>query len=168
MKLLPVLAIIALGCASLPSRPNETAIVERLYVGRQIGDTGLVSDAAFKTFLDDFVTPRFGGFGVTQNTGMWKDSTGKIWREPGWVIEFILTEPNDKAIDEVSAEYKRRFAQLAVLRVLSRSMSSKPRSPTSTPRSGKARSPATHSLTRTSNASTPTTRRAPRSMRSSS
>ena len=108
------------ACAPALARPSaETAIVERLYFGRNIGDTAQVTDAAWQRFLDEVVSPRFDGFTVLRTEGQWTDPKGHVIREAGFVLEKVLSKDENRAIEEIIAEYKRRFAQQAVLRVRS-------------------------------------------------
>ena len=53
--------------------------------------------------------------------GQWRDSTGTIQRERSKLL-IILAPPGEEGlrlIEEVSEEYKRRFSQESVLRVVS-------------------------------------------------
>ena len=67
------------------------------------------------------VTPRFpDGLTVLDAQGQWRDSDGLIQQERSKLL-VILAPPDGDAmrlIDEVSDEYKRRFNQESVLRVV--------------------------------------------------
>lgn len=114
------------GCVAVP-RPTSPAaaqastwILDRLYLGRNIPRGGEVSDEQWAQFLGEIVTPRFpGGFTVLSGNGQWQEKSGTIAHERSFVLE--LLHPNDavteSAVSAVAAEYKRRFAQEAVLRV---------------------------------------------------
>ena len=54
-------AVLALsGCASLRQSDGlRPAHLERLYFGRNIGDTAFVTDSAWKLFVHDILTPSF-------------------------------------------------------------------------------------------------------------
>lgn len=109
---------LTLACAPSLGHPSPaSATVERLYFGRSIGDTALVTDAAWQQFLEEVVTPRFSGFTSWRAEGGWRDPAGKTVREPSLVLELVLPSPANTAIEEVIAEYKRRFAQQSVLRL---------------------------------------------------
>jgi hypothetical protein len=96
-------------------------VVERLYFGRNLGDTLIVTDSAWAAFVTEVVTPHFpAGLTVWPATGQWRESNGRIQREPSFVLELVLptrTAASDTAITAIIAEYKRRFRQEAVLRV---------------------------------------------------
>ncbi len=94
-----------------------------LYMGRGDGESGLiVSDGLWEGFLADTVTPRFpDGLTVLDGRGQWRGAEGTIQQEQSKVL-VILAPPGGDAtrlLDEVSAEYKARFAQESVLRVVS-------------------------------------------------
>lgn len=113
----------ALACApAIHSGAGEPVVVERLYFGRHSADTLIVTDSAWAVFVTEVVTPRFpAGLTVWSATGQWRDPDGRIQREPSFVLELVLparTPDNDAAIVAIVAEYKRRFRQEAVLRVV--------------------------------------------------
>jgi hypothetical protein len=118
---LPLLTV-SLACApAIQSEARESVVVERLYFGRNVGDTVIVTDSAWAAFVTEIVTPRFpAGLTVWPATGQWRDPNGRIRREPSFVLELVLpthTDDTDRAITAIIAEYKRRFRQEAVLRV---------------------------------------------------
>jgi hypothetical protein len=119
---LPLLTI-SLACApAVHSGAPEPVLVERLYFGRHSADTLIVTDSAWAVFVTEVVTPRFpAGLTVWPATGQWRDAHGRIQREPSFVLELVLparTHDHDAAIAAIVAEYKRRFRQEAVLRVV--------------------------------------------------
>ena len=93
-----------------------------LFMGRSAGAGEIVDDAAWDTFLQDTVTPRFpAGLTVLDGRGQWRDSTGTIQRKRSKLL-IILAPPGEEGlrlIEEVSEEYKQRFSQESVLRVVS-------------------------------------------------
>ena len=93
-----------------------------LFMGRSAGAGEIVDDAAWDTFLEDTVTPRFpDGLTVLDGRGQWRDSTGTIQRERSKLL-IILAPPGEEGlrlIEEVSEEYKRSFSQESILRVVS-------------------------------------------------
>ena len=118
---LPLLTV-SLACATaIQSGARESVVVERLYFGRNFGDTLIVTDSAWAAFVTEIVTPRFpAGRTVWSATGQWREPNGRIQREPSFVLELVLptrTDDTDIAITAIIAEYKRRFRQEAVLRV---------------------------------------------------
>ncbi|MDT0344975.1 DUF3574 domain-containing protein [Streptomyces litchfieldiae] len=81
-----------------------------------------VTDAEFRSFLGDFVTPRFpDGLTVQEGYGQWRDEHGVIERERSY--ELVLYYPagdggeSDREIEEIRAEYLKRFGQESVARV---------------------------------------------------
>ncbi len=99
---------------------GDTALVrEVLYFGRNRPDGGVVSEAEWRRFLDEVLTPRFpAGLTVIQATGRWEGQSGVVEEENSEVV-ILLHGGNEaalRAIGEVIGEYKRRFQQEAVLR----------------------------------------------------
>lgn len=99
---------------------GEAWIADRLYFGRGVPGGGTVSDAEWAAFVRDVVTPRFpAGITVLRGEGQWRDSTGVIIQETSFVLE-LYHPPSaeaDTALEEIAAEYKRRFRQKSVMRV---------------------------------------------------
>ena len=91
----------------------------RLFFGRNQGTVEVVTDAAWRAFLAEEVTPRFpDGLTVMDAAGQWRDASGTIVRERSNVL-LIPTEPGPAAMqrtDEIMQAYKRAFSQEAVLR----------------------------------------------------
>ena len=117
------LAGFVLACApAMRSRGGEAVLVERLYFGRNAADSLVVTDSAWASFVAEVVTPRFpAGLTSWPAMGQWRGADGRIRREPSFVLE--LVNPTDApdteaAIAVIIAEYKRRFRQEAVLRVV--------------------------------------------------
>jgi hypothetical protein len=100
--------------------PGDSALVrDVIYFGRNRPDGGVVSDAEWRGYLDSVVTPRFpDGLTVVEAHGQWRGRGGAVEREQAEVL--TLFHPDDavsrRAVDELAAEYKRRFGQEAVLR----------------------------------------------------
>jgi len=66
------------------------------------------------------VTPRFpGGLTVCDASGQWRGSKGTVEKESTKLLILIheATGAQEKSIEEIRAEYKRRFQQESVLRV---------------------------------------------------
>ncbi len=121
--LLGVLALSACATADggmvcgLDSEPRGTA---ELYFGRDIGDSPGVSDAEWRAFVDEEVTPRFpDGLTVIDAAGQWRGESGTVGREASKVLVVVLSgRPDDRArLDAVRDAYKRRFRQEAVMLV---------------------------------------------------
>ena len=90
-------------------------------MGRSNQSGEVVDDAAWATFLEDTVTPLFpDGLTVLDAQGQWRGSEGVILKERSKLL-VILAPPGDDKMsltDEVSDEFKRRFGQESVLRVV--------------------------------------------------
>lgn len=111
-----------LGCASA-IHPNgvQSVVTERLYFGRKIGDSLGVTDSAWSAFLRDVVSARFPGFTFWAAEGEWRGSSGRSQREPSMVLEIVHPSQSaaaDSAITAIIVEYKRRFSQESVMRVV--------------------------------------------------
>ena len=102
-------------------RRLEPAQMERLYFGRNIGDTAFVSDTAWASFVRDVVTPAFPeGASVWSTDGWWRAPDGITTPEKGFVIELLHPASADveARVRRVIDIYKTRFAQISVLRVV--------------------------------------------------
>lgn len=112
------------GCASLGPRDGlGDAHLERLYFGRNIGDTATVSDSAWRVFMRETVTPAFPeGATVTEAAGQWRAPDGTLVRERSYVLELLhrATPDAEGRVQRVMDDYKHRFAQEAVLRVVTK------------------------------------------------
>ena len=116
------LAACAPSSAEMPCPDGSERYDEyRLFFGRNVGHAEGVSDEEWRAFLADTVTPRFpDGLSVFDASGQWRDSEGGIVRERSKMV-LILAEPSSDAarrLDEIAEEYKQRFSQESVLRVV--------------------------------------------------
>lgn len=113
----------ALACApTIQSSGTEPVITDRLYFGRKAADSLSVTDSAWAVFLKDVVSSRLpSGFTFWAAEGEWRGSDGRSYHEPSFVLE-VVHPPRSAAVDsailEIIAEYKRRFSQESVLRVV--------------------------------------------------
>ena len=101
---------------------SEKYIRTELYFGRNIPSGGAVSEADWQKFVDEIVTPRFpDGLTVLDADGQWRGKDGSIAREESKVIVLLYPRKQRKImnakIEEIRAEYKKRFAQEAVMRI---------------------------------------------------
>jgi hypothetical protein len=73
--------------------------MERLYFGRNIGDTAIVSDSAWSGFVRDVLTPAFPeGATVWDAAGQWRAPNGQLVRERSFVVELLhLVSPDVEA-----------------------------------------------------------------------
>ena len=117
------MVISSINCSpSWRMTPGRDVAVERLYFGRNIRDSAFVSDSSWSVFLSEIVTPRFpNGFTVLNGEGQWKAEDGRIIQEKTFIIEKVheISPAWDAAIQQIIAEYKKRFRQESVLRVTS-------------------------------------------------
>ena len=107
--------------------PSQPVVTERIYFGRNIGDTLGVTDSLWSVFVREVVSARLpAGYTFWPASGGWRDSTGHVTREPGFVLEVVHppSASSDSAIVALIAEYKRRFQQQSVLRVVTAGRSS--------------------------------------------
>ena len=126
---LPTLAAAAVvsvlaACASAPKAPlacaagQSRATTAEMVFGRDVGHDLGVSEADWRAFLDEEITPRFpDGLSVADVQGQWKASDGTIVREPSKVLYLVLDGgPDDPAkIAHIRDAYKARFHQDSVL-----------------------------------------------------
>lgn len=117
------------GCATTPATTGQGAAACRaplkamtqvdLYFGRNIPSGGEVSDAQWRQFLDEVVTPRFpDGLSVLDVYGQWKSTrTGAIARERSKRLSIIVPDAAAAAtqVEAIKAAYKQRFRQESVL-----------------------------------------------------
>lgn len=90
----------------------------RLFFGLTDKDGKVVSEDQWRQFLADTITPRFpAGLTVFDGRGQWLPPSGKLQREPVKVVLIAASEDPaqlKKRVDEISAEYAKRFNQYAV------------------------------------------------------
>ena len=72
--------------------------------------------------MDEVVTPKFpDGLTILDADGQWRGNDGAIAREQSKVIVLLYPRKLRKAmnlkIEEIRAEYKKRFAQESVMRI---------------------------------------------------
>ena len=100
---------------------GEQWVEYRLFMGRSDGDREVVSDADWEKFLADTITPRFpDGLSVMDVAGQGTTADGTIERERTKML-LVLAAAGEEAMDrinEIGAEYKQRFNQNSVLRVV--------------------------------------------------
>jgi len=125
MRVLVLAALLgAAACApAIQSRGMQQVVTERLYFGRNVAQTLGVTDSAWAVFVTDVVSARLpGGFTLWAAEGEWRGADGRSVREPSYVVEVVHPARSaavEDAIVAIIAEYKRRFRQESVLRVVS-------------------------------------------------
>ncbi len=116
--------LVATACApAIRSSGLQPVVTERLYFGRNIAQTLGVTDSAWAVFVADVVSARLpDGFTFWTAEGEWRGADGRSTREPSFVLEVVhptRSAATEAAIVAIIAEYKRRFRQESVLRVVS-------------------------------------------------
>ena len=124
MKTLTLTVLLAAAaCApAIQSRGMQSIVTERLYFGRNVAQTLGVTDSAWSVFVADVVSSRLpDGFTFWAAEGEWRGADGRSTREPSFVLEVVhptRSAATEAAIVAIIAEYKRRFSQQSVLRVV--------------------------------------------------
>ena len=128
MRILAIIVMIAaVALASMACTSDEPSIScedgdvwteYQLFMGRNSGDTEVVTDEAWTDFLASEVTPRFpDGLTVLDASGQWRGDNDVILRERSKVL-LILAPPEGDArvkVDEVADAYTFQFRQDSVL-----------------------------------------------------
>lgn len=79
-----------------------------------------MTDAQWRAFLDEVITPRFpDGLTVWRTEGQWRLPDGGIGKESTFVLEIVHdgAASTDSALLQIAELYKERFQQSGVLRV---------------------------------------------------
>jgi hypothetical protein len=109
-------AIYLSACASVTPRVERAVLSDRLFCGLSIPGGGTVSQEQLETFVTEVVEPRFPeGFTMWRARGRWRGGSEEVM-----VLEIMhpLDERLGNAVREIADEYRRRFQQEAVLRVM--------------------------------------------------
>ena len=80
-----------------------------------------MSDSAWNGFVRTVLTPAFPeGATVWDAAGQWRAPNGELVREQSFVVELVhvVTPDSEERVQLVMADYKRRFAQQSVLRLV--------------------------------------------------
>jgi hypothetical protein len=97
---------------------QQPKLIAELLFGRDIGSHLGVSEADWRRFLAQEITPRFpDGLTVTDATGQWRDrQSGRVVREPSKRVEIVLPGNDDDQarLDAVVKAYERQFHQQGV------------------------------------------------------
>ena len=92
----------------------------QLFFGRDIQRRTMVTDAQWRDFLDQEVTPRFpAGFSVSDIYGQYRNVAGQIAREQSKELLIISQgdASDDAKLNAIRDAYKSRFNQESVLLV---------------------------------------------------
>ncbi|WP_066267863.1 DUF3574 domain-containing protein [Hydrogenophaga palleronii] len=104
-------------CAS-----GQQAMLNSLLYFGTAQPTGVVSDEQWQAFVNDSIVLRFpDGFTVWPATGQWRDAAGQPVREASFVLNLVhpANDETSQALKAITARYKERFQQEAVLHVQS-------------------------------------------------
>lgn len=117
-RALVVIVAAIVACATTHA-PSEQWIRTELYFGTaDQNGAPVVNEAAWQSFVDEVVTPRFPkGLTVLSGNGQWQGA-GRLIHESSHVL-ILLHPPTpeaDKAIEEIRTIYRQRFSQDSVLR----------------------------------------------------
>ncbi len=104
------------ACASVAPRVEPAVLSDRLFCGLSIPGGGTVTQQELDAFVLDVVEPRFPqGFTMWRAQGRWRGGGEEVM-----VIEILrpYDEKLERAVAEIAEEYRRRFRQEAVMRVM--------------------------------------------------
>ena len=112
------------GCAGAGPQtcaPGLMRMVQaQLFFGRDVTGRAMISEAEWRGFLDDEVTPRFpAGSSVGDFNGQYRDNGGMIVREQSKLLLIVTAggTVDEAKLNAVRDAYKRRFSQESVLLV---------------------------------------------------
>ncbi|HEX4713043.1 DUF3574 domain-containing protein [Phenylobacterium sp.] len=127
MKVLGALTLsfALVGCATTPPAPacpagQEYRHTAQLFFGRNVADKPGVSEADFRKFVDEELTPRFpDGLTVLDGGGQWRGEENRLIREAAKVVLIVLPKGREVPgrVDAARNAYKTRFHQDAVLMI---------------------------------------------------
>ena len=124
-----LLAVLLSGCAGPQAATGRTAaarpgaeaqdqVATILFFGLSGADGSLVSETQWQHFLDEVVTPRFGGLTAVDADGQYVTAAGHIEKEPSKMLIIVHAPEDAGAIDEVRRVYCERFNQQSVLKLV--------------------------------------------------
>ncbi|HEX2483571.1 MAG TPA: DUF3574 domain-containing protein [Methylomirabilota bacterium] len=117
-----LLLLEAAGCAGHLAPPpppgSQTVVRSELIFGRLKPDGSAVTDAEWRAFVAEHVTPRFpDGFTVLDAVGQYRDRQGQVQAEATKILLIVhgLDARPRAAIQELRDVYRRLFQQESVL-----------------------------------------------------
>ena len=118
------LALALAGCASVQPHPcplgQERLRTAQLFFAPNTDGKPRVSDADFRKFADEELTPRFpDGLTILNGGGQWRGSENQLIREASKVVLIVLPAKGDARarIEAARRAYTKRFRQESVLLV---------------------------------------------------
>jgi hypothetical protein len=99
---------------------QEQAQTAQLFLGQNVGGKATISDAAFRRYIEEELTPRFpDGLTVLDGGSQWRGEENRLIREASKVVLIVLPKTRDAParLDAARTSYKARFDQDAVLMV---------------------------------------------------
>lgn len=125
-----VISLAAAGCVSVGVDEDEgicpvgfdSGVEYQLFFGLDDSEGNRVSVEDWEAFVADTITPRFpGGMTIIDVHGQWQEPDGNIQREETILVRGLIAEHGDdslRLVDEISAEFVRRFDQDPVWRIV--------------------------------------------------
>jgi hypothetical protein len=119
-----LLALALAGCASLERHScppgQESLKTAQLFFGRNVSGKPGLSEAEFRKFVDEELTPRFpDGLTILDGGAQWRGDENRLIREAAKVVLIVLPRSGDASarIEASRAAYTTRFRQQSVLLV---------------------------------------------------
>jgi len=108
-----------LSAAGVPLYGNVLVKTELIF-GLSKPDGGVISEAEWQKFLDEYITPRFKeGLTVLEADGQYQTPSKEVVKEKSKIV-ILLYENNEEvnsSIEYIRSSYKQLFQQESVLRV---------------------------------------------------
>ncbi|HSP13407.1 MAG TPA: DUF3574 domain-containing protein [Thermoanaerobaculia bacterium] len=112
----PIVFTLLVACGSM--QLVEVQDVDTLYFGTSRAG-GVVTDAEWKAFVDEMITPAYPGFTEWNATGHWRGAEEKTYVVQ---IAHLSRRRNDQQILRIINEYKKRFQQESVFWIRGRGL----------------------------------------------
>jgi hypothetical protein len=119
-------SLLLAGCASVRPQPPACPVGQtfqrtaQLFFGRTGADAPRITDAAFRRYVDEELTPRFpDGLTVMDGGGKWRGDENRMIREASKVVLIVLPAKRDadRRVQAARAAYRSRFHQTSVMLV---------------------------------------------------
>ena len=115
-----VASLLLSGCMAVqpppPACPSGQNYLHtaQLFFGRNVGGKPGVTEADFRRFVDEELTPRFpDGLTVLDGGGQWRGEENRLIREASKVVLIVMPKGRDAGarIEAVRSAYKNRFTR---------------------------------------------------------